>query len=220
MGTWQDILEANKSIKPMTISRWDKKKGMEVSKDYAEVNQRIKAFRMVYPDGFITTEIVSIKDGVVLMKAEAGLYAKDGSKVVLGTGMAMEDRESSLINKTSYIENCETSAIGRALGMCGFGIDTSIASYEEVTNAIKQQEEVQKPQVFKCANCGNDFTDKKYANVTQKKYGKYICPTCIENKRKELAKKEEPKVDADDKAFLEELKSDVKTDNSDLPFEF
>ena len=42
-------------------------------------------------------------------------------------------------NKTSYIENCETSAVGRALGMCGFGIDTSIASAEEVQNAMANQ---------------------------------------------------------------------------------
>ena len=52
----------------------------------------------------------------------------------------MEKESTSYINKTSYIENCETSAVGRALGMAGFGIDTSVASYEEVSNAIAQQE--------------------------------------------------------------------------------
>ena len=60
---------------------------------------------------------------------------------VIGIGHAYEKENSSFINKTSYIENCETSAVGRALGMCGFGIETSIASYEEVANAIKNQEE-------------------------------------------------------------------------------
>ena len=59
---------------------------------------------------------------------------------VLGTGTAYEKESSSYINKTSYIENCETSAVGRALGMAGFGIDTSVASFEEVSNAIAQQE--------------------------------------------------------------------------------
>lgn len=59
--------------------------------------------------------------------------------MVLGTGTAYEKEGSTFINKTSYIENCETSAVGRALGMAGFGIDTSIASAEEVQNAIANQ---------------------------------------------------------------------------------
>ena len=58
----------------------------------------------------------------------------------MGTGTAYEKENSSFINKTSYIENCETSAVGRALGMAGFGIDTSVASAEEVANAITQQD--------------------------------------------------------------------------------
>ena len=57
----------------------------------------------------------------------------------MSTGIAYEVEGSSFINKTSFIENCETSAIGRALGNLGIGIDTSVASYEEVANAVKQQ---------------------------------------------------------------------------------
>ena len=64
----------------------------------------------------------------------------DSKEVVLGQGTAYEKEGSSNINRTSYIENCETSAVGRALGMAGFGIDTSIASAEEVSGAIAQQE--------------------------------------------------------------------------------
>lgn len=118
-------------------------------KNYAEVNQRIKVFRMLYPEGFIKTEIVSLKDGICLMKAKVGYYLglKDDEgtlqenvgEVILGTGTAYEKEGSTFINKTSYIENCETSAIGRALAMCGIGIDTSIASKEEVENAIENQ---------------------------------------------------------------------------------
>ena len=52
---------------------------------------------------------------------------------------AYEKENSTFINKTSYIENCETSALGRALGIAGFGIDTSVASAEEVQNAINNQ---------------------------------------------------------------------------------
>lgn len=110
-------------------------------KEYAAVNGRINAFRRLFPQGFITTEIVSLDAGVVVMKASCGYY-EDGQAVVLGTGMAYEREGSSNINKTSYIENCETSAVGRALGMAGLGINTAVASSEEVQNAIKQQEDI------------------------------------------------------------------------------
>lgn len=123
--TYQDIENANKAIKTTDIK----------GKDYAEVNQRIKAFRMVHPEGTISTDLISNENGMCIFKATIS----DKHGVVLGTGTAYEKENSSFINKTSYIENCETSAVGRALGMCGFGIDTSVASYEEVANAIEQQ---------------------------------------------------------------------------------
>lgn len=135
MIKYEDIAKANEAIKTTKIERKDKKTGEIQSKDYAEVNQRIKAFRMCHPNGTIATEIISIENGVVLMKAS--IYDEDGK--VLGSGYAYEKENSTFINQTSYIENCETSAVGRALGMCGFGIDTSVASYEEVSNAMANQ---------------------------------------------------------------------------------
>lgn len=125
MTTYNDIKMANESIQTMDV------KGRE----YAMVNQRIKAFRMCYPEGTIETEMISNMDGVCVFKAVV-----KNIDIVLGTGHAYEKESSSYINKTSYIENCETSAVGRALGMCGFGIDTSVASYEEVANAVKNQD--------------------------------------------------------------------------------
>ena len=96
---------------------------------------------MCFPEGFISTEIVGLEDGVVTMKSQVGYYREDMLPVVLGTGYAQEKESSSFINKTSFIENCETSSVGRALGMAGFGIDVSVASAEEVTNAINNQKE-------------------------------------------------------------------------------
>ena len=58
-----------------------------------------------------------------------------------GTGHAEEDRSASRINQTSALENCETSAFGRALASIGFGGDASYASAEEVVNAINTQEQ-------------------------------------------------------------------------------
>jgi hypothetical protein len=64
----------------------------------------------------------------------------DGQGRILGTGTAFELQAASFINNTSYIENCETSAVGRALSMCGIGIDDAVSSYEEVANAMLNQD--------------------------------------------------------------------------------
>lgn len=132
--TFDDIQKANETIKTTDIK----------GKDYAEVNQRIKAFRMVYPTGTIKTEMISNENGVCIFLAKVYEYEKvnDAGNYefkLLATGTAYEKENSTFINKTSYIENCETSAVGRALGMCGFGIDTSVASAEEVQNAMANQ---------------------------------------------------------------------------------
>ena len=122
---YEDLERVNKTIKTTDIK----------GKDYAEVNQRIKAFRMLYPNGTIITEMTSNENGVCVFKAKV----LDGNQHLLATGTAYEKENSTFINKTSYIENCETSAIGRALGIAGFGIDVSVASAEEVQNAINNQ---------------------------------------------------------------------------------
>ena len=90
---------------------------------------------MVYPMGTIGTEMVQNENGVCIFRAV--IRNEEGD--IIATGTAYEKEGSTFINKTSYIENCETSAVGRALGMAGFGIDTSVASAEEVQNAIANQ---------------------------------------------------------------------------------
>ena len=137
MATFEQIQKANEQIQTMDFK----------GRSYATVNERIKAFRMLYPTGFVTTEILSLEDGVVTMKATVGFYDLTGTKIILGTGHAQEKESSSYINKTSFIENCETSAWGRAMSACGLGIDTSVASYEEVANAVKNQEKATKEQI-------------------------------------------------------------------------
>ena len=111
-------------------------------KEYAAVNGRINAFRRLYPQGFITTEIVSLQDGMVVVKATCGYYDDNGQPIILASDHAYEKEGSSQINRTSFIENGCTSAIGRALGAAGLGISTAVASAEEMMNAIKQQDEL------------------------------------------------------------------------------
>ena len=123
--TFEDIKNANSCIVTTEIK----------GKGYAEVNQRIKAYRMIYPNGTLITKLKKDENGICTFRA----YVYDDNGNLLATGTAQEKEDSSFINETSYIENCETSALGRALGIAGFGIDTSIASAEEVANAIANQ---------------------------------------------------------------------------------
>lgn len=106
--------------------------------DYITVNERIMEFYERFPMGRIITEIVSLEDGVVVMKAS--VFRSLEEKEASATGFAYEKEGSSFINKTSFIENCETSATGRAIANLGLSVRKSVASREEVENAKLQQE--------------------------------------------------------------------------------
>lgn len=112
-------------------------------KKYVEVNERVKAFRTLseYKGWSLTSEIVHLTDDSCVVKS----IVTDADGNVCSTGMAQEDKSSSRINQTSYVENCETSAVGRALGFMGIGIDTSIATADEVDMAIKKQDSSSSP---------------------------------------------------------------------------
>lgn len=126
---YEDIQRVNNEMNLTDIGK---------GKMYAEVPARVHAFRKLFPEGTISTEIISIPGmpvGMCIIKATV----MDGDKI-LGTGHAYEKEGNGFVNKTSYIENCETSAVGRALSWLGLGSETSIASYEEVANAKYQQD--------------------------------------------------------------------------------
>ena len=115
-------------------------------KEYRTVAERLELFHHQFKDvsKSIITEIISNDENSVMMKTvitiEQDVY----------TGHAVEVYNSSMINKTSALENCETSSIGRALASAGFG-GSEFASADEVTNAISQQKSMPKnekePQV-------------------------------------------------------------------------
>lgn len=104
-------------------------------KDYMTVALRVQKFRETHPTWSITTHIEDRTDDYVVMAAEI----RNEEERLIATGHAEEFRKSSQINGTSALENCETSAIGRALALAGFG-GTEFASANEVQNAIHQQE--------------------------------------------------------------------------------
>lgn len=105
-------------------------------KQYTTVAKRVQDFRETYERGYsIVTELVSADADIVIMKA----YIRDTeSRKVIATGYAEEQRTSSQINRTSALENAETSAIGRALAAFGLA-GSEYASADEVAQAISQQ---------------------------------------------------------------------------------
>jgi len=126
--SYEQIKKANSEIENIKLG----------TKGYAQVNERIKAYRKVYPTGSLTSEIEEIRDDYVRIKA----FATDENDRIIATGTASEkltgNDKKDYINISSMIENCETSAFGRCLGFAGFGVDTSIASAEDMEKVNKQ----------------------------------------------------------------------------------
>ena len=146
----QDQLHDKLNLKPKKQNKMSKLKTINIKgKEYVTVNERIKYFREHFTGYSIETKItdrnnaeIIIMDGKERKKsADITIKAviKNPERYIVSTGYAYEKEISTFINKTSFVENCETSAIGRALGNFGIGIDQSVASADEVANAIKNQ---------------------------------------------------------------------------------
>ena len=106
-------------------------------REYKTVALRVSEFRAQYPivDGWaIITEPVTVTEAVVVFKATV----VDPSGRLVATGYAEEERSTRGVNSTSALENCETSAIGRALAACGFA-GQEYASADELANALEKQ---------------------------------------------------------------------------------
>lgn len=108
-----------------------------------EVKDRVMIFRKNNPNWAIITKIVENcqQTGSVIFSA----IIEDENGRIRGTGHAHEfkDDKSSMVNKTSHLENCETSAIGRALASIGIGIESSYATYDEVMIALDKEERME-----------------------------------------------------------------------------
>lgn len=111
-------------------------------KEYATVDSRVEFFRQKYPNWSIETEfpVLDLDKGVCVCK----VVVKDENGKIVADGYAHEwqSKPGSLVNKTSYIENAQTSAVGRALGFVGVGINgMAIATAEEVQLAIAHDQD-------------------------------------------------------------------------------
>ena len=116
-------------------------------KDYVEVDERIRLFWELHPNWTILTEMIYNCEENLVCIFKAKII--DENDVIKATGHAREFQadKKSMVNKTSHVENCETSAIGRALGIKGIITEYGIASDNEVRNAKELEKELDKIQV-------------------------------------------------------------------------
>ena len=141
-------------------------------KDYVQVNERVRAFR-THPDFAnmsIETSIVDLSESRIVMVAKV----LDSDGLILSTGHAEEVQTNHGVNSTSFIENCETSAVGRCLGFLGIGVDTSIATSEEVSQAIDRQETNERGEVSEGNGESKTSVNKESGQV--KDWKEVVCP--------------------------------------------
>jgi len=111
-------------------------------KQYSTVAERVKAFRGDDASRSITTEMLFVDGESVRFLATIA----DASGRVLATGHAEEWRADGKINQSAAVENCETSAVGRALAFLGYAGDASLASADEVDGAQGRANRRSQPQ--------------------------------------------------------------------------
>lgn len=109
-------------------------------KDYVQVKDRVLFFNEEYTNGRITTELVSNEGDEVVVKATVTPDVKNPERYF--TGYSQANKTQGMINKTAALENCETSAIGRALASMGIGILDGLASADEMYKAGLTKDEV------------------------------------------------------------------------------
>lgn len=154
-------------------------------KEYVPVNERIKEFWRLYPNGRILPYLISNQDGVCVFKVD--IYKDKESSMPDAIGHAYERETSSFINKTSYIENRgNISNPDAGLGILGIGIDTSVASAEEIDNAMENQKKIDKTKVqaLEKAISNRNLPDSIVSAVLGKYYYKSISDILVVDYKK------------------------------------
>ena len=173
-------------------------------KPYVMVKDRVIHFNKEYPNGCIRNKLIERIDNIVVF--ESMVIPDIANPERYFTGHAEEEIGSSQINNTSALENCETSACGRALAMMGIGSDESLASADEVANAVFKQNEEDATGITQahaqtvsqntpespktnlvCPLCSKSVVDKRvwengeFVRQTSSKGNKFPAFQCIDN---------------------------------------
>lgn len=149
-------------MKTIKLERLNKRTGKTTVTEYVEVSQRVLFFNKNYPNGSIVTERQDDTDRIVF-KAIVTPDCKEPERFFTGHSQASFNDQYSVVNKTSALENAETSAVGRALGLMGIGVIDGIASIDEINKAknteklLNSKEEILKQSI--------DSLKKDYKNI-------------------------------------------------------
>lgn len=183
-------------------------------REYVQVSERVKAFNELYKNGSIRTEVIDRTADSITMRAIIIPDFRYPERFFTGTAHEVKGDTASMVNKTSHIENCETSAVGRALAMMGIGIVDGIASADEVAGAMAQEPKVgdvvqvsdtKKIEIPACSICGGAMEQRKWGNATF--WG------CKDNWKKHKEAKEKPKP-----IFQKDLEQELPVIEHDQPF--
>lgn len=147
--------------------------------NYEQVDARIDAFYKDNKDGRILTEIHTLSPDKVIFKAL--IYI---GEILVATGFAYEKEGSTPVNKTSHIENAETSAIGRALANYNYAKKGARPSREEMEKVVRMQEtpKTESVMVGKCSSCETSIPTA-VAVFSKQKFGKLLCRKCQESEK-------------------------------------
>lgn len=179
-----------------------KEKAVDIKgKAYVQVSDRILYFNETYPNGSITTQLLSKPEDVRVV-VQATVVPDIKNAVRFFTGLAQEVVGEGYINKTSALENAETSAVGRALALMGIGVIESIASVDEINKANNAQNSPsQRPKVVqlgnlpKCTKCGSE-------QLISKSTGKPYCKDkCWLNKSEPVVSPNQAPIPTEDLPF-------------------
>lgn len=146
--------------------------------NYETVEDRIDSFYKDNEDGRILTEIHTLSADKVIFKALVYI-----GEVLVATGFAYEKEGSSPVNKTSHIENAETSAIGRALANYNYAKKGARPSREEMEKVVRMQEAPKTTaMVGKCEGCQTPIPTA-VIDFSKKRFGKPLCRKCQESEK-------------------------------------
>ena len=152
----------NKKIeKSITSDKTLKDKAIDIKgRSYVLVSDRVIFFNDTYSNGAITTKLLTTPDAervTMIAKVTPDL----GVPERFFTGHSQATWGDGMVNKTAALENCETSAVGRALAMMGIGVIDSIASADEINKATNQEKATRPMLDIKCPKCGNPLVEGK-----------------------------------------------------------
>lgn len=154
--------------------------------DYETVEERLLKYWKDHPDGRIETELLEQTASRFIVKAS--IYRTEADAKAWTTGLAEETISARGVNQTSALENCETSAIGRALANAGYATKGKRASREEMGKVIRVKAEtieVENPKdVWTTETKPMPTTAEQAVEIIKATFEEEETPTCAHGQRK------------------------------------